>query len=307
MNVDDRKLHGARHGRGGGVAGRVAGRGRGGRVAGRGRVRGRTATESSWFGNAVGGPVRIVPLPPLDRVVHRYSSDGDEEEVDDGREYHDDDDGHGDDEEEVDDDGDEPEVYRGGLRREFKYYVDVSEVSFPCKNKSDLLAHIFQAKAALSRRQLNIFTMYVNDPWVREAGLSYENGKQMTDDAPRIFPFLEPVYVKTTQTKIVASKGSVNPQRGEKRTREIPIKVKQYRVPDLVERTIACPKKSQMLKPGVKWTAAQMANTADNGATEYRDTLHAFYTCTQDYRNSDSTRMATPTGEYWVIYPSCTL
>jgi hypothetical protein len=306
MNVDDRKLRHGR-GRGGGVAGRVAGRGRGrgGRVDLGGRVRGRTATESSWFGNAV-DPVPIVPLPPLD--VHGYSSDEDEEE-DDGWVDHDDEWVDHDDERVDHDDGighgsdDEPEVYREGLRRDFKYNVDVSQVSFPCKTKADLLAHFFQAKAGLSRRQLTLFTMYVNDPWVRESGLTYENGKQLIDDAVRLFPMFEAVYVKTTLTKIVASKGSVNRQRGEKRTREISIKVKQFRVPDVLERTIANPKKSQFLKAGVKING--QANTEHNGATEYRDSLHAFNT--QDHRDSDSTSRVTPNGEFWVISPSRTI
>lgn len=291
MNVDDRKLLGARRGRGGGVAGRSSGRGRGGGVARRtaGRVRGRTATESRWFsGDSDQVPTVRSSADVFGQMMDSYDDEEEAEEeetdpsdVDDVRE------------------DDEPELYTEGLRREFKHKVDVSQVSFPCKNKTDLLLHFYQANARLSRRQLDLTVGLVNDPWVREEGSTYTAGKQVIDDGPRIWPMLVPVKVTTTRTKIVASKGSVNRQRGEKRTREVPITLDQFRVPDLLERTLAHPKKAQFVKGGVKCSPAQVENTILNGAKEYRESLHALYT--QAHRDSDDQMMTTPNGDFWVI------
>jgi hypothetical protein len=256
MIVDDQKLSSGvrRRGRGGGVAGRGSGharhrsRGRGG-----GRRRGRSRIQSSWFSNEL-VQVPIEPDPPDD-----------------------DDDWDGSDEEQDPPDDLQPEVYRGGLRKDKKHAIEVTAVHFPCKSMADLLAHQFQSKACLSRRQLDLFIIYVNDPQVRGSGITYDTGKQMIDDASRVFPMLEPVDVKTTVTKTVAKTGSVNRQKGEKRTVTKNVKVRQFRVPDLVEMGLGNPLRGQHYKLGVKCSPAQIDHTILHGATEYRESEHALF------------------------------
>jgi hypothetical protein len=115
----------------------------------------------------------------------------------------------------------------------------------------------------------------------------------MIDDAPRIFPMLVPTYVKTTVTKTVAKKGSANRQRGEKRTVTKNVKIKQFRVPDLVERGLGNPLRGQHYKLGVK---VQPHKTILHGATEYRESEHALF---KDI-HSDSETMITRGGSFEV-------
>jgi hypothetical protein len=261
MSGDEQKLRGGvrRRGRGGGVAGRGSGRSI---HQARGRRRGRTALQSSWFGNELNQVPIVADVGDNQDEERDYTNDrveSDEEK------------------DPPDDDDLEPEVYRGGLRKRTKHKIAVTEVQFPCDTMSDLLGHQFQSKACLSRRQLDLFIIYVNDPWVRKSGITYETAKQMLDDAPRIFPMLVPVQVKTTVTKIVANTGSVNRQRGEKRTVTKNVKVKQFRVPDLIERGLGNPLRGQHYKLGIKADPTQIDHTILHGPTEYRDTEHALF------------------------------
>jgi hypothetical protein len=314
MNVNDQKSGGRirGHGRGGGVAGR------------RGRRRGRTAVQSLWFADDAKDRVplqigndEVEDVPDAAYVLNANDLDAPDEiyvQTDDAIDAPDVMSMQNDDEvdvpdatadetdeefDEVDDDG-EPVIYREGLRRDFKHQIPVTQVSFPCRLKPDLLSQQFQAKACLSRRQLNLFVLFVNDPWVRESGVSYENGKQMRDDGRRRFPMLQPVYVKTSVTKVVAKKGTINRQSGEKRTVTKIVKLKQFRVPDLVERSLANPLKGQHLKLGVKSTAAQVHNTIHNGPTEYRESEHALYA--QRHRDTDTSYMITAHGSFQVTH-----
>jgi hypothetical protein len=267
MNVDDRKMSAGMHGRGGGVAGRAS-RSR------RGRRPGRTALQSSWFGSAFDQDPIVTDVDVDDNVDDGMNNSDDERDEKDAPSAVD----------------DEPQVYRGGLRRKRTHKIDVSTVSFPCVNKTDLLGFMFQAKARLSRRQLDLFILFVNDPWVRQSGSSYETGKQMLDDAPRLFPMMVPVYVKTTVTKVVAKTGTANRQLGEKRTVTKNVRIKQYRVPDIVERGLGNPVRGQHYKLGVKNSPAQIDHTINQGATEYRESEHAMMMASRHCQYRRTTR-----------------